>query len=360
MYPLVSLHTKNYAPLRRMAPLRPHVIFYAAMNVLVLVGCYSLPTGGLFIQPERVFEPTPPVKDVGMEAWLWLCVLASWAAYASLQGSCPGFIAQGDGALPAPAMPAAEEYSADGGVEVPEAPLRANAAVVVAVEGEGASTAPVAPPAPLFPMCTRCAAPQPPRAHHCRACGRCVALFDHHCSLLGTCIGERNHARFWLLLAAQVTAQSTCLAIVSASFVYARTTGAWVGANGLAITLMIVLGIAQAALVFLLFFHSWLAATNSTTYETLVGARGLWYLNTGTVGEGGEDARHQDCDLAFSRGLCTNLRRCVALDAWDCLPCWGSRLSTWVPAEWGIPTPPTRDSDDVLNSTWENRWWSCC
>lgn len=36
----------------------------------------------------------------------------------------------------------------------------------------------------------------PLRAHHCKICNDCVAIFDHPCGFVGKCIGEQNLGRF--------------------------------------------------------------------------------------------------------------------------------------------------------------------
>jgi hypothetical protein len=160
--------------------------------------------------------------------------------------------------------------------------------------------------------CRWCSAAQPARAHHCKTCNRCVALFDHHCSMIGTCIGERNRCRFWAFLASQTTALAFAIGILNSGFVWRRTTSDWVGENVLTIIALVVLWILQAIVFGLFVFHSWLAATNTTTFETSTGAARLWYL-AGT--------QPKDCDLPYSRGLCANLRMfCCLLEAprWRC------------------------------------------
>ena len=51
-----------------------------------------------------------------------------------------------------------------------------------------------------IPMCTKCNAPKPPRAHHCSVCNTCVARMDHHCPWVGNCVGKKNHKYFVLFL----------------------------------------------------------------------------------------------------------------------------------------------------------------
>jgi hypothetical protein len=49
-------------------------------------------------------------------------------------------------------------------------------------------------------FCRVCCMVQPPRAHHCKECEKCVALFDHHCPWVSNCIGESNKLVFYLML----------------------------------------------------------------------------------------------------------------------------------------------------------------
>ncbi len=209
--------------------------------------------------------------------------------------------------------------------------------------------------------CKQCHAKQGPRAHHCRACGKCVPLFDHHCDVINTCIGERNRARFWAFLGAQSLALAFAIGILNTSFVWRREMGDWVGANAGAIATLIALWILQAFVFGLLVFHTWLACTNTTTYETSTGAQRLWYL-------AGTEPR--DCDLPFSQGVCTNLRLfCCVLDA-CCVPACVQRAlrkasgrdgtGEWAPHEWERARHIDRETSDVCSNLWENRFWSCC
>lgn len=207
--------------------------------------------------------------------------------------------------------------------------------------------------------CRWCSAAQPARAHHCRTCNRCVALFDHHCTMIGTCIGERNRCRFWAFLASQTTALAFAIGILNSGFVWRRTTSEWVGENILTIITLVALWVLQAIVFGLFVFHSWLAATNTTTFETSTGAARLWYL-AGT--------EPKDCDLPYSRGLCGNLRMfCCLLEAprWRCCrrrrgAAGGSGGEEWQPQRWTYPGKIDRESDDVLRNVWENKYWSCC
>jgi len=51
--------------------------------------------------------------------------------------------------------------------------------------------------APAYRYCEKETIVKPMRAHHCRACGKCVLMFDHHCPWVGQCVGARN-SKFFL------------------------------------------------------------------------------------------------------------------------------------------------------------------
>ncbi|TIA90812.1 hypothetical protein E3P99_01405 [Wallemia hederae] len=42
--------------------------------------------------------------------------------------------------------------------------------------------------------------PKPERAHHCRACNRCVLKYDHHCPWINQCVGIGNERYFVLFM----------------------------------------------------------------------------------------------------------------------------------------------------------------
>jgi hypothetical protein len=343
----------------------------------------------LFLQPERDFpgQPLSPREVArGVEAFLWLSALLAAAAFLAVQGSSPGYLppgaappgaasegaagtgvldydSEGDGvalrAGGAPGGAASGDAKAAGGA-------RAAAPAAAAAAGEAAPAArpPGAPPATR--PCPACAATQLPRAHHCRECDRCVATFDHHCTLIGTCVGERNRARFLLLLLAQALLQATLIGIINTAFVWRAENGEWVGANFGALLALAALWIAQLPLLGLAAFHAWCACASATTWETARGAGGLWYL---------EGLAAKDCDLPFSGASpAANLRAfCCELDAWDC--CGGSggggggggaaagccckREDAWAPRVWTPRMLEDRDARDPLQ-VWENAWWSCC
>lgn len=209
-------------------------------------------------------------------------------------------------------------------------------------------------PAPwLVEEAEEAAGPAPPpregvpvRAQFCKVSRRYIHGFDHYCGFLGTPIGERNHCRFWLFLLCQTCAIVTAIAISHSGFRYAATATGWWGLNGGVFALCLSLYLLLAFVGGLFLLHSWLAITGSTSYELLKGPKRVWYL------------RHtRMCDYPFSTGILANLRRfCCTSDAL-CSSVYGKE---WKPHRWDVPGRVVRDSEDVLEHCWENRFWSCC
>jgi len=213
-------------------------------------------------------------------------------------------------------------------------------------------------------QCRFCDARQPARAHHCRQCNKCVHTFDHHCMWIGTCIGERNRCRFWWFLLTQSTSLAYVIGLLNTGFVYRRTTSEWAEANILALLAVIVLWMLQLFVFGLLVFHSWLAATNGTSFEVRVGVKRLWYL---------EGTNPRECDIPYSNGMCGNLRLfCCRLDAGFAGRATCQRRQRvnyasseggagslhgdgWVPMRWAYPGTWERNSADVWNNLWENQ-----
>lgn len=114
--------------------------------------------------------------------------------------------------------------------------------------------------------------------------------------------------------------------------------------------------------------HSVFAITNLTTFEAGKGPKHIDYLE-GT----------KQCDLPFSRSLFWNLKVfCIAksstknriikkrtLDRARIKRCCFTHSSTvsnieWVPIIWKRPSRIIRDSDDLWEHPWQNKYYSCC
>jgi len=155
-------------------------------------------------------------------------------------------------------------------------------------------------------FCSHCQIAPPLRSHHCKDCGKCVATFDHHCHFIGTCIGERNHCRFWWYLLAQAMGFSLACHIVGSSpwglsTLMSRliSTGSGLDDNSM-ISNWIILHVVTAKVVIyplrllawiMVWIHTWMAVSNSTTFETSKGpGRHIDYLKGVGV-----------CDFPFSK-----------------------------------------------------------
>lgn len=211
---------------------------------------------------------------------------------------------------------------------------------------------------PRRKFCETCGFSPPLRSHHCRICNRCVATFDHHCTFINTCIGERNHCRFFLFLFTQAFGFLYCCNIISST-----PLGIFCMLNSLCSknvniwdTLLVIVAktyvyILTFSAILMLIIHSWLAISNGTTFE-IEKRKHIEYL-------AGTDI----CDLPFSKGLCHNIRLfCCFRDrlAQYCRRREGSEHLEWTPILWKPIGPIERNSSDIWNNPWQNKYWSCC
>jgi len=155
---------------------------------------------------------------------------------------------------------------------------------------------------PCGRYCNTCDLWQPIRSKHCNSCSKCVAKYDHHSIWLGSCVGERNHFMFWIYLMAQSTLCIAVIALLCGRIqVYGDDsyTSAWEyflwavsqnWAEGLA---LFALGLCTWLPVLLAVYHTYLIATNQTTWEFSRKQR-ITYLRMATH------------DRPFDEGICTN------------------------------------------------------
>lgn len=210
----------------------------------------------------------------------------------------------------------------------------------------------------------------------------------HFQKYVGTCIGERNHCRFWWFLTAQVAGFGACVNIVGGSRVGIKmglnyllglsTTAASSSSMNLSAANALVVITAKLYLYPLTFFavlmwlsHTFFALGNLTTYECGKGPQKIDYLSA-----------TKEMDLPFSRGCVSNTRIfCCYRDAtatlWLCMSSllkYGGNEGVellqksrrqindygWTPILWRPPGKIDRDSENVWDNLWENKYWSCC
>lgn len=269
---------------------------------VALVILHLIYVGVLFLFDSDLIEKTK--KEPWYTAIYLLLFVATVAQYFFTSGSSPGYVLD--------AMRAANETDAifrKTSTTSKQPASSKNGSYVITVDGSQSGKNPLGSNAAswtklvmdMYPpgssvrswTCTYCNVLQPPRAKHCHDCDKCVLQFDHHCVWLGTCIGQGNHCRFWWYICEE-TALCLWTGILYISYLKANISRAW-WMDAIMIVLLVTLSISLIFLLLLLLFHSYLVATNQTTYE-LVRRRRIPYLR-------GIPERV----YPFSKGVCTNL-----------------------------------------------------
>lgn len=248
-----------------------------------------------------------------------------------------------------------EQEDVDESPEETESPLASSSEVT---RRSNATLAPFSQaleaPVPLFrgtrrKICPTCNVAPPLRAHHCKFCNKCVATFDHHCHFICTCIGERNHCRFLVFVTLQTLGFWFCCSRVSSSHL-----GFWSAVFGSNATWGTALVVASKIYLYPLTFfssviwitHTIFAGSNRTTFECGKGPEHIDYLR-GT----------RYTDSPFSKGVLRNIYQfCCVRDDRCCQR--GQRV--WKPILWQTPGKIVRDSDDLWEHPFENKYYTCC
>jgi len=138
------------------------------------------------------------------------------------------------------------------------------------------------------------------RSKHCRKCQKCIATFDHHCPWLGTCIGEKNKAWFYFYLWAQLALLIQIEYLAVRMIIEERYL--WVG-----YLMAILAGLFIVFVLNLIGFHSYLIATNITTWEQLTWDK-ITYLNNWkrSFGSPFDLGLRENLKLVFKHNLAAN------------------------------------------------------
>lgn len=162
-------------------------------------------------------------------------------------------------------------------------------------------------------FCKECSMYQPLRTKHCRDCGHCVRTHDHHCPWVGTCIGEGNrHYFYWFLIAQWMELAVFFLEGIFQLFQVGFDLQELVAFYPLLCVGLFVMALLLFMVTCLLCFHTYLALTNLTTWES-ISWHNISYLRTLDPSHGSP----------FSHSLRLNLA------TYCCLPLCPSRGCCW-------------------------------
>ena len=101
-------------------------------------------------------------------------------------------------------------------------------------------------------------------------CNNCVERYDHHCPWVGNCVGQRNYRHFFRFIASAFALDiyivtGSCLKLIA----HADGFGGGVQSEPLTMVLAIVVVLKGAFVGGLCVFHTYLTATNQTTYDNI-------------------------------------------------------------------------------------------
>ncbi|ONM36499.1 putative protein S-acyltransferase 16 [Zea mays] len=126
--------------------------------------------------------------------------------------------------------------------------------------------------------CQKCSHYKPPRAHHCRACKRCVLRMVHHCIWINNCVGHENYKIFLVFVMYAVIASFYSMVLIIGGAVHLPKDEQ--PSSDSSRTSIVVCGVLLCplalALMVLLGWHVYLILHNKTTIEYHEGVRATW------------------------------------------------------------------------------------
>lgn len=315
-------------PQRNAPPSRGFVIGrYLVLGVMAVVGTIACPGDTLLWNSSDSSMNRQPL------AMILLSLIFSLVSFGALQGSDPGYLTE---EIISRLSLQEDDYNNREGEE--EEAFEQNRRTQIMEQME---CMPALDSSSFTSLCRKrcdiCGFSPPLRSHHCKDCNQCVACFDHHCGFVGTCIGELNHCRFYIFLTMQLFVLGFCTNIVNSSSFGCISLLLLDENDNNDKKDMLILSMAQvcatkiytgvlfscALLIWII--HSFLAVTNSTTFEFTKGGRHLEYL---------QNTHPMDCPM--SQGACRNLYLfCCQKDA-GC-HCHRRRRGSFQPIVWRPP-----------------------